>query len=398
MNFSDYLKSIKDVADQDDQKAWFAYLEKRVSQGLDAYHDLDDDGRLALQAEFQNRVRTEELKAWYGSPEGESLFQGTSVSSLTIPAEFSAPMDLTDIGQLEEAMADSYIELHNRHEDKVRGAIIEDVEDWIGAGLYFGVAIASKVISQAFQLFVPAKDVVFKVDDFLVDPHEIISYPEEVREEYFHLVRERLTCFGEVDIEQEEMEASLILADISKPRIERFKDNIFLAPIRANEVACVMARNIRGLIEEKTGGRITPPSLAVVILDTDTPYTYHHLIGGNANPLAPALPGLTVLGSSGTIEAFRWLYTYRVSLIFQKIAKGSLYSQVHKRFIPYVFYGVLVPRDAEILLDMNQLDLLRYRGNLSPQIEFCYLIPQILHYLTKDREDVFWDSFKRRLV
>ena len=30
----------------------------------------------------------------------------------------------------------------------------------------------------------------------------------------------------------------------------------------------------------------------------------------------------------------------------------------------------LVSRDADILLNMNQLNLLRYRGNVSPEIEY----------------------------
>ena len=57
--------------------------------------------------------------------------------------------------------------------------------------------------------------------------------------------------------------------------------------------------------------------------------------------------------------------------------KSSLYSEVHRAFMPFVFFGVLVERDAEILIDLNCLDQLRYRGNLSPYIEYSYLLPEL---------------------
>jgi hypothetical protein len=115
----------------------------------------------------------------------------------------------------------------------------------------------------------------------------------------------------------------------------------------------------------------------VTIYDTDTPYTYHQIAGYYNSPLAPILPGITLLGVSGTIDAFRWLYAYRVSLIAQKLMKSSLCSEVSRKFIPFIFFGVLVKRDADILLDMDQLGILRYRGNISPYIEYCYLLPKI---------------------
>ena len=34
-----------------------------------------------------------------------------------------------------------------------------------------------------------------------------------------------------------------------------------------------------------------------------------------------------------------------------------------------------------ILLDLDRLGLLRYRGNLSPFMEFCYLVPKIRDHL-----------------
>jgi hypothetical protein len=398
MNLADYIASLNNICELEKQRAWYARLEEQVDRGLRGYREMDDVQRQLLNSEFQNRLRTEEIKAWYGAPEEKSLFQGTSISSLTIPAVYASPLELTGIEQLEGIIADSYIKLHDRHEGSVRKAIVENVEDWIAAGLYYGITIASKLLSQAFKLSVPAGDVVFDVNGYRVDPHEIISYPQSIREFYFKQVCSRLDCFGPVDFDQEEMESSLILADISKPRLECYKNQIFLAPIRCNEIASVLATNVRRLIIEKTAGRISPPSLAIVIMDTDTPYTYHHLIGGNGNELAPVLPGLTVLGSSGTIDAFNWLYTYRVSLISQKVMKSSLYSEVQRSFVPFMFFGVLVPRDAEILLNMAELDMLRYRGNLSPQIEFCYLIPRLQSYLERNVANNFREMFKKRLV
>ena len=160
-----------------------------------------------------------------------------------------------------------------------------------------------------------------------------------------------------------------------------------LAPIRCNELCSLISVNVTKLIKEKTKGRISPRSLSITIFDTDTPYTYHQINGYYGSDVAPVLPGITVLGTSGTIDSFRWLYAYRVSLVAQKMMKSSLFSEVKRSFLPFVFFGVLVERDAEILLDLNKLDILRYRGQVSPYLEYLYMIPKLHNYLqaTSDR-------------
>ena len=169
-----------------------------------------------------------------------------------------------------------------------------------------------------------------------------------------------------------------------------------LAPIRCNEIAAIMSEQIRDLIIRKSAGQLRPKGLSIVITDTDTPYTYHKIMGYSTGNLSPILPGLTVLGSSGTIDAYRWLYTYRVSLISQKIQKGSLFSEAHERFMPFVFFGVLVWRDAEILLDMDCLSMLRYRGNISPDLEFAYLLPDLCAERSNDASSFCWEDFRAR--
>jgi hypothetical protein len=193
------------------------------------------------------------------------------------------------------------------------------------------------------------------------------------------------------------LESSLILSDISKPKIEDYKDKILLAPVRCNEIAAVLSEHIVEKITEKTSGKIRPKGLAVVIYDTDTPYTYHEMMGYSRRSLSPVLPGLTVLGTSGTVDAFRWLYAYRLSLIAQKVQKGSLYSEVQRCFMPFMFFGVLVWRDAEILLDLQNLSRLRYRGNLSPDLEFAYLMPTLYRDNEQGDQSAFsWDKFKEK--
>jgi len=382
VTFADYLGELTPDRFCSEQAAWYEKLKRAVSSGRQ-FHDRASTGeRERIDGIFRDWVRTEEIKAWYSEPERGSLFQGPSVSSLTVPCELSEPLRLTGIGQLEEAIADNYIVLHDRHQKAVSGAILENTDKWMSEGLYFGLVIGSKMISQAFGLAVDAGDVVFPVGDVTVDPHEITSHSEDVRRRYFERCRERIACFeGLPELARSELEASLVLADISKPRIEDYGGKILLAPIRCNEICTLLSRHVTRMIREKTGGRIVPRSLMVTIFDTDTPYTYHQIAGYFGRRAAPSLPGLAVLGTSGSIDAFRWLYAYRVSLVAQKIMKSSLYSEVERRFIPFVFFGVLVERDADILLDLDRLGLLRYRGNLSPFMEFCYLVPKIRDHL-----------------
>jgi hypothetical protein len=396
MNLGEYLGSLDKVVRRDEQQKWFLELEERGQKGLALFSSAEDSVRKNILDEFRNRVRTEEIKAWYSEPEGDSLFQGTSVSSLTIPYEIPDPLLLSSITELEDNIAEAYIELHDKHAGKAKEAILENIDDWIREGLYYGIVIGSKVISQAFGLTISHSDVIFEVDGYCVDPHEITSYPHEVREAYFDKCKKKVDCFNGLDLEQNELEASLVLADISKPKIDKYEDKILLAPVRCNEIAALLAEKVADKIREKSSGRIQPRSLAVVIYDTDTPYTYHEVMGYNNFEISQVLPGLTVLGASGTIGAFRWLYTYRLSLIAQKMQKGSIYSEVHRRFIPFTFFGVLVPRDAEILLDMDNLHRLRYKGNLSPDMEFLYMVSALHKNRTKAPTPLFWKEFRKK--
>jgi hypothetical protein len=385
MKLAEYLSLLDSDTVVEDQSASYEKIRSQCTLGLKLLNERPPEDIQAAVNEFFNRTRTEELKAWYGSPENGSIFQGTSVSALTIPAEYTDPLRLSHIEMLENNLAEAYIAEHDKYEESVRNAIIENIDEWASEGLYYGVVIASKIISQAFGLTVPENDVVFDVDGVTVDPHEITSYPERIRDKYFQQAVKKIECFGDLDISRQELEMSLILADISKPKIELYKSRILLAPVRCNEIASIISKRVNKLIIEKTSGRISPRSLNIVIYDTDTPYTYHQLIECHSKIHAPILPGLTILGSSGSIDAFKWLYAYRVSLIAQKIQKNSLCSEVSRTFIPFVFFGVLVPRDAKILLDMNNLGNLRYRGNIDPEMEFLYLLPMLLKYIKRDK-------------
>ena len=396
MTLNEYLKKIDRVLSSQEQQAWLEKLEKRTMEGFQLFASADKDGRLEISDNFRDRVRTEEIKAWYSEPQGDSLFQGTSISSLTIPYKTTNPLEFNTVIELEEEIADGYIELHNRHAESVSTAILEDTQSWLKEGLYYGVVIGAKVISQAFGLFVLDKDVIFSVDGHCVDPHEITSYPKDIRDSYFMECKKRISCFDGMELKRNELEASLVLADISKPKLDKYKGKILLAPIRCNEIAALLSERVAERIREKTSGKINPRSLSITIYDTDTPYTYHEVMGYGSCSFSPILPGLTILGSSGTIDSFKWLYAYRVSLISQKIQKGSLYSEVHREFMPFVFFGVLVPRDADILLDMNNLHRLRYRGNFSPELEFAYLVPRLYVEEERNLPDYSWDQFRSR--
>ncbi|MFA6078163.1 MAG: hypothetical protein WC779_00230 [Candidatus Omnitrophota bacterium] len=396
MNIAKYLKLTESILAKDEQREWFKQLKGKAENGRRLFRGLSQEARQELQVELSNRIRTEEIKAWYSSPENDSLFQGTSISSLTIPYETRVPLKLRSVMELEENIADAYIELHNRYASRVRNTIMENVDNWIKEGLYYGVALSSKLVSQAFDLSVSRDEVVFDIKGRSVDPHEIMSYPEDIRQEYFRKCVKSIDAFSGIDMEQRELESSLVLADISKPKIKKYKDKIILAPIRCNEIAAIFSARVTKLIIEKTSGKISPKSLSVIIYDTDTPYTYHKIMGYRRDGVSPVLPGLIVMGSSGTIDAFRWMYAYRVSLIAQKIMKSSLYSQIHKSFIPFVFFGVLVPRDAEILLDMSKLHMLRYRGNMDPEIEFCYILEDYLKSIEGHSRDISWEDFSKK--
>ncbi|TAN42068.1 MAG: hypothetical protein EPN22_13515 [Nitrospirae bacterium] len=396
IELNEYLSGINAMLKMEEQQDWFIKLEDKAQKGMELFNASDENEQKRVLDEFYRRVRTEELKAWYSEPQGNSVFQGTSISSLTIPYEVKSPLNLRSVADLEERVANAYIKLHGKYSAMVKNAIIEDIDEWLNEGLYYGVVLSSKIISQAFDLAVKYDDVVMKIGKHVIDPHEITTFPDDVRREYFEKCLKYIRIFEGTDLEQRELESSLVLADISKPNIRKYKNKILLAPVRCNEIAALLSEGIIRRIKEKSSGKINPRGLTVVIYDTDTPYTYHRIMGYYGRKPSPVLPGLIVLGASGTIDAFRWLYAYRTSLIAQKIMKGSLYSEVHKNFVPFVFFGVLVPRDAEILLDMDNLHMLRYKGNIAPDLEFFYIVSELIKFVGGNAPRFSWDSFRKK--
>ncbi|MBT3878114.1 MAG: hypothetical protein HOF76_03525, partial [Candidatus Scalindua sp.] len=105
MTLSEYLKKIDGVLSSQEQQAWLERLEKRTMEGFQLFASAGEDGRLKISDNFRDRVRTEEIKAWYSEPHGDSLFQGTSISSLTIPYKTSNPIEFNTVFQLEEEIA-----------------------------------------------------------------------------------------------------------------------------------------------------------------------------------------------------------------------------------------------------------------------------------------------------
>ena len=379
------------------QQLWFDRLDENVRSGLELFQLSSEGNRNKYMSFFWNCVQTEKLKAWYGAPDKGDLFQGTSISSLTVPYQVARPLPLNSIEQLEQQIAEAYIKIHHCHKDTVSNAIGEDTSAWLESGLFYGLVLPSKLLSQAFDLSVSYQDAVFEVGGQLIDPHQILSHPSHIRTAYFEECRNKIDCFKGIELTQAEFESSLVLADISKPKIEKYLDKLLLAPIRCNEICCLSANRVAKQIRELSSGQLKVPSLSVTICDTDTPYTYHLTERHLSSPFGPILPGLVVQGTSGSIDAFRWLYSYRVSLISQKMMKGSLYSEVKRCYTPFIFFGVLVPRDADILLDMNKLSLLRYRGNISPQIEYLYLLKKIENQLSTEDNYDFNHDFECRI-
>ncbi|HNX90780.1 MAG TPA: hypothetical protein PKG81_02875, partial [Candidatus Omnitrophota bacterium] len=229
MNIEKYILSKKTVLDSASQCQWKARLDTKMG----FFNGIKEKPHELYQY-FERRVRTEELKAWYSSPDPGDLFQGTSISSLVIPATFKRPLEIKGVEQLVEEIADCYIRYHDKYAKAVSDAIVESVEGWIKEGLFYGVVLPSKIISQAFDLAVDTRSLVVDIEGDAIDPHEITSYPAEIREKYFNSVRPGIECLSDMNISRQEFEASLILADVSKPKIQKYKGKALLGPIKCN--------------------------------------------------------------------------------------------------------------------------------------------------------------------
>ena len=100
MDLTSYIQLL-DIESDPVQQEWYERFTTGVRKGQSLFENATPKKQASFKSMFDLWVQTEELKAWYGEPEKGSLFQGTSISSLTIPYELQDPLIINGIEDLE---------------------------------------------------------------------------------------------------------------------------------------------------------------------------------------------------------------------------------------------------------------------------------------------------------
>ena len=79
ISLASYLKRTDEKINTEEQKKWFKKLKTKTEEGVEIYKKSTDETKRNICLDIQNRIRTEEIKAWYSTPQENSLFQGTSI-------------------------------------------------------------------------------------------------------------------------------------------------------------------------------------------------------------------------------------------------------------------------------------------------------------------------------
>ena len=122
----------------------------------------------------------------------------------------------------------------------------------------------------------------------------------------------------------------------------------------------------------ETKGHKADP-LYVVATDTDSP---HRLLTVQSNkPINgyPLTPGLSMCGSTSSVEGVDFMYIYRIGLIAQAISNNIISSKIKGKYSPFVFLGLLSPFGySNAAIPTGEMGNLRYKGNIDLKKEFLH--------------------------
>ncbi len=314
---------------------------------------------LALQL-FNQLLQNEQQKAMQAVQAFAtgSLFGGTSVTALVRKPFLPQSLHPQGLEELAEAIADSYVaETRNLKPHLERAFTSTECELFLEHGLFYGVHVSPKLIALSEGLVVEHKDLLL---EGFPEPYQLPKQAPEIIKEYFVRLKEERGL--DLDL------SSLVLADTTVPA--GFEGKKILNPSNLNVKLSRLSSLITDLIKQKS---VNVDALYLVSTDTDSPHRL--LLSENKKPLEgyPLTPGLTMCGSTASIEGFDFLYVYRIGLIAQMIGNNIISSRMQGNFSPFTFVGMLSPFGYKNgAIPTGRMGDERYSGNLDLRKEFLF--------------------------
>lgn len=285
-------------------------------------------------------------------------FGGTSISSLIRRPTLVSQIEPKNYEQLANIIAEEYIkDARDVYKNLEKGFTPEEVELFHEHGIFYGVHISPKLLGLAEGLIVDHKDLLL---EGFPEPYSLPKESQEVIEAYLRELKKQRG----LDIQL----SSLVLADTTTPR--NYEGKKILNPSGLNDKLTQLSELTTQAIRSK-GEQADSPYM----LSTDTDSPQRTLITGNKKPIEgyPLTPGLTMCGSTSTMEGFDFKFAYRIGLISQGISNNIVASKIKDGYNPFVFVGMLSPFGyTNGAIPTGEMGNLRYLGDIDLRKEFLF--------------------------
>ena len=314
---------------------------------------------LALQI-FNELLQNEQQKSLQAllSVASGNTFGGTSVTALVKAPTLPRPLTLGSYDELAEIIAESYVSESKLLEPQLGNAFSQEECDlYMEHGIFYGVHVSPKLLALVEGLVVEHKDLLIQG---FPEPYQLHNESLETIGEYFVALKEQRGL--DLDL------SSLVLADTTTP--EGFEGKKILNPTGLNEKLVELSELVTQRVREK-GRKVD--SLYMISTDTDSPHRMLLSHGQRLMDGFPLTPGLTMCGSTASIEGFDFKYIYRIGLIAQGISNNIISSRIRSSYSPFTFIGMLSPFGyTNGALPTNDMGTLRYEGNIDLRREFLF--------------------------
>ena len=222
-------------------------------------------------------------------------------------------------------------------------------------GLFYGVHISPKFLALAENLVVEHSELLL---DGFPEPYQLPKESAEVVQQYFNELKEQKGL--DLNI------SSLVLADTTTPK--GFEGKKILNPTGLNE----KLKKLSELTTEAVNQRgVKCDSLYFLCTDSDSP---HRLPLSQQQQVSEGYlltPGLTMCGSTATMDGFDFKYMYRFGIIAQLLSNNIIGSRMKRKFSPFTFVGMLSPFGyVNGAIPTGEMGELRYKGNINMKKEF----------------------------
>jgi len=291
-------------------------------------------------------------------------FGGTSVSSLIRRPNLDSQIEPKSYEELAERIAGVYVdESRDVFEKLDNGFVPGEVELFKEHGVFYGVHVSPKLVGLTEGLVVEHEDLLL---DGFPEPYSLPKESREVIEGYFSELRKQKGF----DIKL----SSLVLADTTTPR--GYEGKRILNPCDLNEKLTQLSRLTTQAIRDR-GESVDD----LYFLSTDSDSPHRILITEGRKPIRgyPFTPGLTMCGSTATIEGFDFKYAYRLGLVAQGISNNIIGSKMSGEYNPFMFVGMLSPFGyINGAIPTGKMGELRYPGDIDLKKEFLFQYEQDL--------------------